>query len=296
MSKKMEEAKAALAELLENAKIGNIIPIRLPRQIEEIQELLQQAEKEHHEELEQLRNVPGGEAGQTIIETAEFIKTAVHDLKNPLASIKGYGDMLYNPQMGGQLTPMQSQLLDVIRSNTRRMESLLADVSTINKIRAGMLRPNKKMDMFKNIAMNLEKQTRKLAEELNRQLEFDIPQGLPILNTDGERMAEALIKLIENGLKYSPEGDGKVIVRASAEGNTLIIEIQDNGCGMTSEEIAQLGTMFFRADNDVVRAYKGSGLGIPIAYQLIDILGGTIAVESELGKGTKFTVKFEGMS
>lgn len=296
MSKKMDEAKTALAELLENAKIGNIIPIRLPRQIEEIQELLQEAEKEHTEELEQLRNVPGGDAGQIILETAEFIKTAVHDLKNPLASIKGYGDMLNNPQMGGQLTPMQAQLLDVMRSNTKRMEALLSDVSTINKIRAGLLRPNNKMDMFKNIAMNLEKQTGKLAQELNRQLEFEIPQGLPLLNTDGERMAEALVKLIENGLKYSAEGEGKVTIRAKAENNTLIIEIEDNGCGMKPEELAQLGTMFFRADNEAVRAHKGSGLGIPIAYQVIEILSGTIAVESELGKGTKFTVTFEGMS
>jgi two-component system phosphate regulon sensor histidine kinase PhoR len=279
MSKKMDEAKTALAELLENAKIGNIIPIRLPRQIEEIQELLQEAEKEHTEELEQLRNVPGGDAGQIILETAEFIKTAVHDLKNPLASIKGYGDML-----------------DVMRSNTKRMEALLSDVSTINKIRAGLLRPNNKMDMFKNIAMNLEKQTGKLAQELNRQLEFEIPQGLPLLNTDGERMAEALVKLIENGLKYSAEGEGKVTIRAKAENNTLIIEIEDNGCGMKPEELAQLGTMFFRADNEAVRAHKGSGLGIPIAYQVIEILSGTIAVESELGKGTKFTVTFEGMS
>ncbi|PJF28681.1 MAG: hypothetical protein CUN52_12215 [Phototrophicales bacterium] len=292
----LEQAKQALAELLENARVGNIIPIRLPSQLEAIQAALLDAEKEHQDEIADLRRRPGGDIETVQRDNAEFMRVAIHDLKNPLASIKGYSDLLNNPAMGGELSPMQSQLLQVIRSNSKRMEALLEDMSVMNRLRGGMTKVNQKMDMFKNIAMVIEKKMRPLAEELNRQLEFDIPQGLPLLNVDGDLIAIVFNKLIENGLRYSPEGTGKVSIKARAEGNKLIVDVEDNGVGMTEEELSHLGELFYRADNDVVRAYKGSGLGIPIAYGLVDVLRGTISVTSEPNKGTCFTVSFEGMS
>lgn len=292
----LDEAKQALAELLENARVGNIIPIRLPSQIEAIQAALLQAEKEHQDEIADLRRRPGGDIETVMHDNAEFMRVAIHDLKNPLASIKGYSDLLNNPAMGGELSPMQSQLLQVVRSNSKRMEALLEDMSIMNRLRGGVTKVNQKMDMFKNIAMVIEKKMRPLAEELNRQLEFEIPQGLPLLNVDGDLMATVFVKLVENALRYSPEGTGKVVVRAKADGNRLVVDVEDNGVGMTPEEVGRLGELFFRSDNEVVRAYKGSGLGIPIAYGLVDVLKGKISVESESQKGTHFVVSFDGMS
>lgn len=292
----LEETKQALAELLENARVGNIIPIRLPSQIEAIQASLLQAEKEHQDEIADLRRRPGGDIETVMHDNAEFMRVAIHDLKNPLASIKGYSDLLNNPAMGGELSPMQSQLLQVVRSNSKRMEALLEDMSIMNRLRGGITKVNQKMDMFKNIAMVIEKKMRPLAEELNRQLEFEIPQGLPLLNVDGDLVATVFVKLVENSLRYSPEGTGKVVIRAKGEGSLLVVEVEDNGVGMTPEEVGRLGELFFRSDNEVVRAYKGSGLGIPIAYGLVDVLRGKITVESELNKGTRFVVSFDGMS
>jgi signal transduction histidine kinase len=118
---------------------------------------------------------------------------------------------------------------------------------------------------------------------------------LPILNVDGEMLAKALYKLVENGLRYSSE-NGEVTLRAAADGNRLIVTVEDNGIGMTAEELNQLGTVYFRADNETVRTFKGSGLGIPVAYGIIHVLGGTITVESEPEHGTKFTIVLMGMS
>ena len=296
MSKAMEEAKTAIAELLEAARVGNIIPVRLPGQVEAIQALLLQAKQEHTEAMDELRNAPGGDAGAILLEDAEFIKTALHELRTPMTSIRGYSDMLGNEGMAGELSDMQKQLLQVVRANAKRMESLLADMSYVNKLRAGIFQATKMMDLFKNIAMRAEKAMTPVAEKLNRQLEFDIPQGLPLLNTDGELMALAMDKLIENGLRYSPEGTGKVVVHGRGEGNTLVVTIEDNGCGMTEEEMQPLGTLFYRTDNDTVRAYKGSGLGVFIAYRIIDLIGGRYEVTSQPGKGTTFTLHFEGMT
>jgi cell cycle sensor histidine kinase DivJ len=125
---------------------------------------------------------------------------------------------------------------------------------------------------------------------------FDIPQGLPILQTDGEKLADAIVKLVENGLRYSPEGEGQVVVSAEGDNGTLLIHVSDNGVGMNDAEVARLGEMFWRADNDLVRSYKGSGLGIPIAFGLIDLMGGKIDVSSQPDEGTTFTIAIEGMS
>lgn len=296
MSEAMEEAKTALAEVIEAARTGAIIPVRLPGQLDAIWRLLLQAEKDHDKTVAELKNRPGGAADAVRLENAEFLRTAVHELRTPMTSIRGYGDLLANPDVAGELSGMQKQLLDVIRANTLRLEGLLADLSTLNKIQGGILQINPTMDLFKNVALRAEQATRSLAEELNQQLVFDIPQGLPLLNTDGELMALALGKLIENGLRYSAEGEGRVVVRGRAEDNTLVVTVEDNGCGMSAEELQSLGTAFFRSDDDAVRAHKGSGLGVPIAYGLVAALGGSIAVTSQPGEGTTFTLRFEGMT
>ncbi len=287
-----QQARAQLRELVEAARKGMIIPVRLPAQLEAIADLLDAAEQ-------QSAAPQGSSAGSPtddnfMQETAAFISHAVHELRTPMTSIRGYSDMLNTPGMG-ELNDMQRQFLDTIRTNARRMESLLLDVSDINKLRAGTMRVNPKMDMFKNIAMMVEKQMRPLAEQLNRQLQLDIPQGLPLLQTDGELLAKALCKMVENSLRYSAEGSGLVTLSARGENSVLVMTISDNGIGMTPAEISRLGELYFRSDHDVVRNYKGSGLGIPIAFGLIEVLGGRITVDSTPDVGTTFTIELAGM-
>jgi len=196
----------------------------------------------------------------------------------------------------GELNDMQKQFLGVVKTNVKRMEALLADVSYMNKIRKDTLKIDEKMDLFKNIAMRVEKAMQPVAEELKRKLVFEIPDGLPLLTTDGDMLALAINKLVENGLRYSEEETGEVTVKGAADGSTLVITVTDNGIGMSDEERGKLGEIYFRADSDHVREFKGSGLGIPIAYGLIEKLGGTIDVESTPGDGTTFTIKIKGMS
>lgn len=297
----LQQARAQLQELIEFARKGMIVPVRLPGQLEAIDLLLQAAEAA---QATSTNNADGASSGakstsgdvEAILkENTQFLSHAVHDLRNPLTSIRGYADMLNSPSMG-ELNDMQKQFLATIRTNTSRVEGLLTDVSDINKIRGGTLVLKEKMDIFKNIVMMIEKQTAPIAQQLNRKLVFDIPQGLPPLTTDGELLAKAVIKLIENALRYTPEENGQVTVRGAAEGSNLIITVEDNGIGMTPEELSRLGEVYYRVDNEVNQQHKGSGLGIPIAYGLIAALGGTIQVESEPGKGTRFIIKMKGMS
>ena len=295
----LTQAQSLLRDLIQAAQSGAIIPVRLPGQLEAIGSLLDAAQKEAEQAEADAKAAAAAAAVPADQETflkeqAQFVSHAIHELRTPMTSIRGYSDMMRSM---GELNDMQKQFVETIRTNARRMESLLTDVSDTSKIKAGTLRTNVKMDMFKNIAMMVEKQAQPVSEELGRKLSFDIPQGLPILNTDGELIAKALYKLVENGLRYNDKaGEGEVKVLATADGSKLIITVQDNGIGMTPEDLDQLGTIYFRSENELVRSYKGSGLGIPVAYGIIRQLGGTITAESAPETGTTFTITMVGMS
>jgi signal transduction histidine kinase len=284
----LDDALKQLTELAEAARKGAIIPVRLPGQVEAIQTVVQTA----RDAADKAAKTPAAAVDQK--EQAAFISHAVHELRTPMTSIRGYADMLASGSMGA-INDMQKQFVETIRTNARRMESLMSDVSDTAKIRGGTLRVQPKMDMFKNIAMNVEKTMRPTAEQLNKTLTFDIPQGLPILNVDGELLAKALCKLVENGLRYSGD-DGAVTLRAAAEGSLLRIVVEDNGIGMTPDELAQLGTIYFRSEREEVRTHKGSGLGIPVVFGIVRLLDGTMDVKSEPGKGTTFTITLTGMT
>jgi len=279
-----------LEELLAAARSGALVPVRLPGQIEAIQAALQQAKDETAKQAP----AEAFDKEAWFKDQAYFIGHAVHELRTPMTSIRGYADMMNSM---GSLNDMQKQFLDIIRTNSRRMETLMQDVADMNKLRHGTLKTAIKMDMFKNIAMMTEKAMGPLAGQMERTLKFDIPQGLPILNTDGEMIAKALNKLVENGLRYqAQETGGEVSVAARSDDGKLVVTITDTGIGMTPEELAQLGTIYFRSDSEVVRNFKGSGLGIPVAYGIIRLLGGEVKAESEPGKGSTFTVTLPGMS
>jgi signal transduction histidine kinase len=278
-----------LEDLLTAARSGALVPVRLPGQIEAVQAALQAAK------TEAAKSAPadGFDKQAYLTDQAYFIGHAIHELRTPMTSIRGYSDMLASM---GSLTDMQKQFLDTIRTNSRRMETLMQDVADINKLRHGTLKIAVKMDMFKNIALMTEKAMTPTAEQLGRTLTFDIPQGLPILNTDGEMIAKALNKLVENALRYQTGPGGEVKVSAQADGTRLVVTITDTGIGMSADDLAKLGTLYFRSENDTVREYKGSGLGIPVAYGIIRLLGGDVSAASEPGKGSTFTVTLPGMS
>lgn len=293
----LDKVQSLLQDLLEAAKKGTIIPVRLPGEIEQIIQAVEAVKNEVPPPPPPVENTAGFDKEEFLKEQAYFFGHAIHELRTPMTSVRGYSDMLNNAAMG-PLTDMQKQFVETIRSNSRRMEGLMQDVADMNKIRAGTLKITEKMDMFKNIALMVEKATQPLAEQQGVTLTFEVESGLPILNTDGELLAKALTKLIENAIRYhQPEAENKTVTfKARSDDKNLIVDISDNGIGMSAEDQAKLGTVYFRSETELVRTFKGSGLGIPVAYGIIRLLGGTIGLKSTEGEGTTFTVTMVGMS
>jgi signal transduction histidine kinase len=185
--------------------------------------------------------------------------------------------------------------VETIRKNILSMQVLVEDISDVIKMRTGRIRSDAKMDMAKNILLAVEKANKDLAAERNITLEFDIPSGLPFVNLDTNRVTQALNKLVDNAVKYSPEGSKVLITARPAEGGLEIL-IKDDGVGMSAEELEQLGNLFFRGDDELVTNTKGYGMGIPIALECMNLVGGRLFYESEKGKGSLFGVFLPGMS
>ncbi|GAB4422951.1 MAG: hypothetical protein Kow00106_20100 [Anaerolineae bacterium] len=273
----LQEARALIRSLRPSA------PAEMSESLAEVERLLEAAARRGEgEDAETLRR----RIDELIQENARFASLMVHEIRIPLTSIKGYSDMLAK-NVVGELNEMQTQFVETIRSNVGRMEQLVSDISDISKLRSGRLRLEPKMDLYKNIALQVEKAMAPLAAAHNHTLVFETPAGLPLLNVDAERLALALTKLVTNALQYTPDG-GTITVRAEAVDGKLKVSVIDTGIGMSAEEQQHVGELFWRADNEHVRSFKGHGLGLPIAKGLIELMGGEFFFSSEAGKGSTF--------
>jgi signal transduction histidine kinase len=281
-------------------------PLEIARQL--VGSLRQQADGELKQKLNDLdqllaaaaRRGEGRDAAELrqqidemIATTAQFNSVMVHEIRVPMTSIRGYADMLAK-NVVGELNDMQMQFVETIRSNVIRMEHLVADISDISKLKSGRLRFDPKMDMYKNIAMQVQKANADLAAAHHHTFTFETPDGLPLLNLDSTRLTQALNKLIINALQYTPDG-GQITVRAETVDGKLKVSVIDNGVGMSEDEQTHIGELFWRADNELVRSFKGHGLGLPIAIGFVEQLGGEFFFESEPDKGSTFGFVVSGM-
>lgn len=298
----LQQARDLLLEMKSQAEDGTMIPFRIPGQLDAILALVDEATSAESEAVvpQAVDASPGedaelsGDAEDILEETSRYISIAVHEMRIPLTSIRGYSDMLAKKFLG-PLNDQQEQFVETIQSNSMRMVRLIADVNDVAKIRANRLHLDAKMDMAKNIIMGVEKDTADLAVEKNISLTFEVPDGLPMLNVDGARVTQALRYMVENAIMYSPEGS-VVTVTASGKDNTLKIVVVDEGVGMTEEELPHFGEPFWRSEHEVVRSVKGHGLGIAVAKGIIKLLGGQFIVETEPEKGSTIGFTLPGMA
>ncbi|MDQ3730369.1 MAG: HAMP domain-containing histidine kinase [Actinomycetota bacterium] len=229
------------------------------------------------------------EAGRLleINEERERLVTRVsHEFRTPLTSVKGYVEALMGGE-AGDLDPAQRELAAVALRNTVRLESLIADVLLLSRVEAGQLelRPERldMRPMLEGLAQDLLQVTR----EAGVSLIVEVEPGLE-WDADRERLEQALTNLLSNAIKYSPEG-GPVLVRAKQSGSELWIEVLDKGVGVPQDEIGRLGERFFRAST--AGSAPGTGLGISITQELVDLHHGELDISSEVGSGSIFRIR-----
>ena len=218
---------------------------------------------------------------------SQFVSIVSHELKIPMTSIRGYADLLRKGLIG-PVTPKQLEFLQTIMSNVDRMAALVSDLSDISRIETGRLRIEPAPVSAANAIRDVIAQMKPQFDARKQSVETDIPADLPKLHTDPQRLSQILTNLLSNAVKYSPEGS-QIHIRVAREGSAARFAVEDHGIGMTEEEQSRLFTQFFRGASDAVRDQPGWGLGLHVTKRLVEVLGGSIDVNSRPGEGSTFS-------
>lgn len=217
---------------------------------------------------------------------SEFVSIVSHELKLPMTSIKGYSDLMLGGATG-PLTENQVTFLTTIRNNVNRMAALVSDLTEISRIESGNLRIEPRAVPVWDAIDEVVTLTKTQIAEKKQTITVDIPEKLPKSWCDRGRFVQIITNLISNANKYSPEG-AHIFVQAVRADEMIKIKVQDNGYGMTLEDQRLLFSKFFRSGDEKVRETPGTGLGMSITKNLVELQGGKIWFESEYRKGTTF--------
>lgn len=234
---------------------------------------------------------------------SEFLANVSHELRTPLNSILGFAEViqeLENKDGNGappSASPQQSKrvrYVNNILNSGRDLLDLINDLLDLARIEAGrveiMPEPISISDVLEGLATLIGPQ----AEKSNIELQLDVSPALPIINTDPAKFQQIIFNFLSNAVKFTPER-GRVTLSARAQwsrehGETIRISVQDTGPGISDEDQAFIFEKFRQVDASHTRAHQGTGLGLAICKELATLLGGHIELESELGKGSTFTL------
>lgn len=225
---------------------------------------------------------------------SEFVSFVAHELKNPLASVKGYASAM---TMAGEISDTQRGFIETIIRNAERMRSIVDDLNDVTQLETNKMRITLKPCDFGAVLQETLTTFEKRIADKNQTLTVDVPDHLPMIMGDQTRLIQILTNLVSNAHKYTPEG-GQVRVqvqvlnnrrdnKGKALGAALQIAVSDTGIGMSKDDLAKLFTPYFRTER-AKDMDEGTGLGMTLTRGLIEQHGGEIWVESEVNVGTTF--------
>lgn len=220
----------------------------------------------------------------------EFVSAVSHELRTPLTSIKGFIATLLEDREGYFDAETRYEFYQIIDQETDRLRRLIEDLLNLSRIERGVaLQPHwQRVDLAKVIDRVL---TIQRSYTDKHQIVADIPEPLPFIVADEDKLDSVITNLVNNAIKYSPNG-GEVRVRAVREDNTILISVQDQGIGIPKDKLQKIFEKFERVDTKEPRAAGGTGLGLYLVKHLVELHEGQIWAESEgLGKGSTFYVR-----
>lgn len=218
---------------------------------------------------------------------SEFVANVSHELRTPLTSIKGFIETLKNGAINDSTARVK--FLDIIDVEADRLNRLITDLLTISELE------NKKQNVVvEDVDLNLcideiKDMMEGLAAQKNINLIFDKEENIPFVSGNYDKVKQLLINLIDNGIKYTPKG-GRVQVKTYTERENVLLNVSDNGIGISKEHMPRLFERFYRVDKGRSRALGGTGLGLAIVKHIVANMNGSINVISEPGKGTSFII------
>ena len=221
----------------------------------------------------------------------EFVANVSHELRTPLTNVKSYAETIAETTEDGDRLPpeLEQQFLGVIISEADRMTRIVQDLLTLSKFDYGKMEMNISRFSFAATVRNVCEAEAIDAKNHSHTLTVDVPDELPEVNGDKERIEQVLMNVISNAIKYTPDG-GHITVRAGVRDQFVWASVEDDGIGIPEKDLPQLFERFYRVDKARSRESGGTGLGLSIAREIMSQHKGDILLDSVYGQGTTVTV------
>lgn len=216
---------------------------------------------------------------------SEFLANMSHELRTPLNAILGYTQLILD-KIYGDVPEKIKEVLERLEKNGLHLLGLINDVLDLSKIEAGRLSLSLNDYSMEEVVQTVFTAVEFLAAEKNLALKGTVPRGLTPGRGDGQRIAQVLLNLVGNAIKFTEEGEVKVEVTTS--NGMFLVSVSDTGPGLAEADQQKIFEEFRQADNSTTRKKGGTGLGLSIAKRITEMHGGHIWVESSLGKGSTF--------
>lgn len=216
-----------------------------------------------------------------------FLATMSHELRTPLNSIIGFTGILLQ-ELPGHINEEQRKQLTIVQNSAHHLLDLINDILDISKIESGQLDLHYESFFLNDSIDKVVKIVMPQAEKKGLELKVEISQSELEVYCDKRRLEQVILNLISNAIKFTETGYVAIIVHS--EEDKYQIQVQDTGIGIAPEDLEQLFLPFHQIDTGLTRQYEGTGLGLNICLKLINMMGGTITVDSIPGKGSIFTV------
>jgi signal transduction histidine kinase len=216
---------------------------------------------------------------------SQFLANMSHELRTPLNAILGYTELMADG-IYGELPEKTMGVLKRLESNGRHLLGLINDVLDLSKIEAGQLILELSDYSLEDIAQTVRSTLEPLAADKKLAFKVEVAPKLPPGHGDGRRLAQVVINLVGNAIKFTDAGE--VVIKATATDGSFHLSVCDTGPGISAADQAKLFQEFQQADNAITRKKGGTGLGLAISKRIIEMHGGKIWVESQLGQGSTF--------
>jgi PAS domain S-box-containing protein len=258
------------------ATLGNYMDITERKQMEqEIRNKNEQLQAQN-EELEKASRAK-----------SEFLARMSHELRTPLNVIIGFAELMLD-RVPGEINEEQRQCLDDILTSGQHLLGLINDVLDLSKVEAGKMELRLTNIALAEVVESLTSAMMPVLAQRKQSLDVDLEPGLPPVHADEGKLKEVFFNLVSNSAKFTPDG-GELKIEALRKGDWCQVSVSDNGIGIKKEDQEQLFEPFYQVNNLVAGEKKGTGLGLALVKQIVEMHGGRIWVESEYGKGSRFT-------
>lgn len=217
----------------------------------------------------------------------EFVADVSHELKTPITSIMGYADTLLESEYDEE---MQTKFLTVISTEARRMARLVTDLLVLSRYDNKKIIKEESVFDLGELTKNCIEKLRFEVEKKNHSIECFVTANVPPVNADKYGMERVILNIISNAIKYTPE-NGTIKVYVGFVYNDAYIKVIDNGIGIPEVDLPRIFERFYRVDKARSREFGGTGLGLPIAKEIIEQNKGSIDIKSEVGKGTEVVIR-----